>query len=61
MTTLAASAQLCVCGLSTILVLIISVLIAVAYGELLARSAVKRALPRDGRHRAPTAPGGDEP
>lgn len=61
MITLAASAQLCVCGLSTILVLIVSVLIAVTYGELLARSAVKRAFPRHGRHRAPTAQRGDEP
>ena len=61
MTVHVASPQFCVCGLSTILVLIFSVVIAVAYGELVARSVVKRALPRGGRHRGPVVPDGDEP
>lgn len=61
MAALTASAQLCVCGLSTILLLIVSVVIAVVYGELLARSAVKRAVPSEKRHGSPATPYGDEP
>ena len=44
---------LCVCGFDTVLVTVLAVIIAVAYGELVARLAVRRASPDHARHRAP--------
>lgn len=44
---------LCICGLDTVLVAVLAVIIAVVYGELVARLAVRRASSNHARHRAP--------
>ena len=46
---------LCICGLDTVLVAVLAVIIAVTYGELVARLAIRRASPNQARHRAPDA------
>ena len=41
---------LCVCGIDTFIVALAVVLLAIMYGELVARDAVRRSLPDHARH-----------
>lgn len=43
---------LCICGLDTILMAVLAVVITVVYGEVIARTAVRRVSPDQARHRA---------